>query len=720
MDAVDFPDSIVAVTVLLVSEFIPALAYCRGPISATAKINVKFCDPCKEDNSWSSWQEPANIGESGELGLNVGTNSQVLPNVGSGEHGTADVDAGGPWSGGGNGKWGTNMRPNSNEEVGNLGATRQEGPSDVKGNSPQGSIVGASGEAVSGAKNGFQTNIGENRQGKGKVVQKEEGLGIKEASIIGESMVGASIQGFNMGARNQGVANVGESTQGGTHLGVNEKGETNLGVNRQGSTNFGGKRHEETNLVAREQGASNLEVGGQWLDNVRSSGQGVNIITKNGMDLEKKITVRRSDEDTDQAGAGLSVEEDPNYPILIGLVFVVTLIALSLIIGVIYFWCPEICSLCIRKSKRKDELNGTTKILTVKDTFGNIISEAKTVEVWKTRENKIKTYDILTREISGLKRSNKIGYKELEEDPDGSNFNSREESHKDLKNLPPEDGDIIIIRQPNNARNNSRLTYLEELDPRTLTPYQPAHFNHGRMFRVMHRPEPERRPSRHYLHVENPRTYRSVTPLDLLSVNGSEIENNLNFSRHYTNNSRAGPVILEVDPRERNYQHSYRNPESERDYRRDHRHWESRYDEMDSPRKSDVQILTVHANEDDSENSFRSLNVIPEENFSPRYQSNGTQYSSLENRGRKLQRSERKENNTQDHRQERVDRGVNTDRYNIRSKSLQDQRSPRRNSKELLKERRRSLQDQRRELRESPSKEPTKERTQCSTYQILL
>jgi len=656
VDSVDFPDNVLAVTVLLVSEFIPALAYCRGPISATARIMVKFCDSCTQVQT--NEQGTADVGATGQYGANVGTSNQGLVGI--------------------SGKWGGNSQGVTYiEAVGHDPGRKPEEPRQKITNSapsrPEAYIPEASGEPG--------ISVGSNRQGKEK--------DILSSGEQGKVNSGAKIQGFDMGARHQGVTNVGSSGGGAGNLWENGQGVGNTG---QGVTN----------VRASGPGSVNLGTGGQWEDNVRSSGKGISkIITKNGMDLEKKITVRRSEEESDLANLGLNVEEDPNYPILIGLVFVVTLIALSLIIGVIYFWCPEICACCIRKSHKRNDLNGTTKILTVKDNFGNIISEAKTVEVWKTGENKIKTYDILTRELSGLKKNNKVGYKELQEDPDGSNFNSREESHKEVRTLPQDDGEIIIIRQPNNVQNMSRLTYLEELDPRTLTPYQSVHPNHGRLFRLLNRPEPERRYSRQYLNVENPRSYRSVTPLDLVSVNGSE--NNLNFSRHYSNNSRAGQVIMEVDPRERNRHHSYRNLDSDRDYRREDRHWESRYDEMDSPRKSDVQILTVHANDNDSEHSYRSLNVIPEENFSPRYQNSSSQYPTIEERGRPLQRSERKEN-------EKRDQGVNTDSYKERSKSLQDQRSPRRDSKGSLTERSRSLQDHKRERWESPRKETSKER----------
>ena len=621
---------------------------------------VKFCDSCTQVQA--NEQGTADVGATGQYGANVGTSSQGVVGI--------------------SGKWGENSQGVTyieavGQDPGSVGGrkpeeSRQKITNDAP-SGPEGYIPEASGEPG--------TNVGSNRQGKEK--------DILSSGEQGKENSGATIQGFDMGARHQGVTNVGSS----------KDGAGNLWENGQG---VGNPEQGVTNVRASGPGSVNLGTGGQWEDNVRSSGKGISkIITKNGMDLEKKITVRRSEEESDLANLGLNVEEDPNYPILIGLVFVVTLIALSLIIGVIYFWCPEICGCCIRKSHKRNDLNGTTKILTVKDNFGNIISEAKTVEVWKTGENKIKTYDILTRELSGLKRTNRVGYKELQEDPDGSNFNSREESHKEVRTLPQDDGEIIIIRQPNNVQNMSRLTYLEELDPRTLTPYQSVHPNHGRLFRLLNRPEPERRYSRQYLNVENPRSYRSITPLDLGSVNGSE--NNLNFSRHYSNNSRAGQVIMEVDPRERNRHHSYRNLDLDRDYRREDRHWESRYDEMDSPRKSDVQILTVHANDNDSEHSYRSLNVIPEENFSPRYQNSSSQYSTNEERGRPLQRPERKEN-------EKRDQGVNTDRYKERSKSLQDQRSPRRDSKGSLTERSRSLQDQKRERWESPRKETSKER----------
>ena len=46
---------------------------------------------------------------------------------------------------------------------------------------------------------------------------------------------------------------------------------------------------------------------------------------------------------------------------------------------------------------RKKEFD-TVKILTVRDANGRIVEDAKTVEVWKTSENILKTYDIIGKD----------------------------------------------------------------------------------------------------------------------------------------------------------------------------------------------------------------------------------------------------------------------------------------------------------------------------------
>ena len=77
-----------------------------------------------------------------------------------------------------------------------------------------------------------------------------------------------------------------------------------------------------------------------------------------------------------------------------------TLVTFSLILGLIYFWCPGCCRCCPARCGCLAYRAGsadleTTKVLTVRDGRGRVISQAATVEVWKTRQNKIRTLEVL-------------------------------------------------------------------------------------------------------------------------------------------------------------------------------------------------------------------------------------------------------------------------------------------------------------------------------------
>ena len=74
---------------------------------------------------------------------------------------------------------------------------------------------------------------------------------------------------------------------------------------------------------------------------------------------------------------------------VLGLALIVTLIAFSLILGLIYFWCPTLCC-CMNQNRGLIENMDTTKILTVRDANGKVIKNAKSVDVWKTRGNTIR------------------------------------------------------------------------------------------------------------------------------------------------------------------------------------------------------------------------------------------------------------------------------------------------------------------------------------------
>ena len=275
--------------------------------------------------------------------------------------------------------------------------------------------------------------------------------------------------------------------------------------------------------------------------------------------------------ETELSTVGKETKSDLNYSILIGVFFVVTLLAFSLILGLIYFWCPNICTLCCKKRRSDDDL-GATKILTVRDNFGKIIPEARTVEVWKTKENKVKSYDVAVNEP---KKSKKGGYNTLIEESDGSaeysNFNSREDTQRTHRqqNQRTERDRIVLLERPRSQRNTSRLTILEELDPRTLTPYNSTR-NESRILRVRDRDGHTSRKKVKLIKLDN--YDRSNHPFEIVKVGRETNGQSLNFSRHYVSNARTKPTEYEYDRNNIDNSVRYERYERAEDTRKDNRH----------------------------------------------------------------------------------------------------------------------------------------------------
>ena len=151
-------------------------------------------------------------------------------------------------------------------------------------------------------------------------------------------------------------------------------------------------------------------------------------------------------------------ELDRNNKLLLGLTLVVTLVAFSLILGLIYFWCPSLC--CCMARKVAADLN-STKILTVRDNEGRVIEDAKTVEVWKTRGNTIKTLDVL--ETGSHRRK----YSRLESEAGSDHAGLHQHGMKVINVGDGLDG-LIILRKSDQSTSQSRMTLIEEINPRTL------------------------------------------------------------------------------------------------------------------------------------------------------------------------------------------------------------------------------------------------------------
>ena len=179
-------------------------------------------------------------------------------------------------------------------------------------------------------------------------------------------------------------------------------------------------------------------------------------------------------------------DADVNNKVVLGLALVVTLIALSLILGLIYFWCPALCC-CMRESARGKINLDSTKILTVRDAEGKVIEDAKSVEVWKTQGNTIRTLEVLDNKTTRSKNSRFSHL--LHSDPSSgtltrsSNLLPDSEATRSLRsrsrysktpvkviNVSENLDGLIILRKPDQTSRsrNSRLTLLEELNPRKL------------------------------------------------------------------------------------------------------------------------------------------------------------------------------------------------------------------------------------------------------------
>ena len=155
---------------------------------------------------------------------------------------------------------------------------------------------------------------------------------------------------------------------------------------------------------------------------------------------------------------GEQAELDRNNKLLLGLTLVVTLVAFSLILGLIYFWCPSLCC-CMSRKAGAGDLN-STKILTVRDSQGRVIQEAKTVDVWKTRGNTLKTLNVIETASQSSIQQRKYSKLESETGTD----------HHGMKVINVGDGldGLIILRKPDQSGSHSRMTLIEEINPRTL------------------------------------------------------------------------------------------------------------------------------------------------------------------------------------------------------------------------------------------------------------
>ena len=176
---------------------------------------------------------------------------------------------------------------------------------------------------------------------------------------------------------------------------------------------------------------------------------------------------------------GKEPDPDVNKKILLGLTLVVTLIALSLVLGLIYFWCPALCC-CMRAAPRGEASLDTTKILTVRDAEGRVLEAARSVEVWKTEANKIKTLEVLDSIVRPRERRRRKHrrYSHLLHTTSGSGASSNffsdpettrggeAEARAGMKVISVgESLDGVIILRPGHG---GRVAVLEQLDPRRL------------------------------------------------------------------------------------------------------------------------------------------------------------------------------------------------------------------------------------------------------------
>lgn len=158
---------------------------------------------------------------------------------------------------------------------------------------------------------------------------------------------------------------------------------------------------------------------------------------------------------------GQEPDDNSEQRLLMGLALMVTLVAFSLILGLIYFWCPGLCSCgcwsCFQGEKSDLE---STKILTVRDSDGRVIHDAASVEVWKTRQNKIKNLNVMDQGGPAPRMTKKSRPLTPELSP------SKSPGLKMIHAGPDLDGLIILRRPRSHERGESRVTYLEEVTPR--------------------------------------------------------------------------------------------------------------------------------------------------------------------------------------------------------------------------------------------------------------
>jgi len=158
---------------------------------------------------------------------------------------------------------------------------------------------------------------------------------------------------------------------------------------------------------------------------------------------------------------GQEPDDESEQRLLMGLALMVTLVAFSLVLGLIYFWCPGLCNCgCLSCCQGEKSDLESTKILTVRDSDGRVIHDAASVEVWKTRQNKIKNLNVMDQGGPAPRISKKTRPVTPEMSP------SKSPGLKMIHAGPDLDGLIILRRPRSSERGESRVTYLEEVTPR--------------------------------------------------------------------------------------------------------------------------------------------------------------------------------------------------------------------------------------------------------------
>ena len=245
---------------------------------------------------------------------------------------------------------------------------------------------------------------------------------------------------------------------------------------------------------------------------------------------------------TEGTEMGQDPDSDVDKKLILGLALIVTLVTFSLILGLIYFWCPGICC-CIPGRRRQDGEMDTTKILTVRDSEGRIIEDAKSVEVWKTKENKIRSLDVL--ENVAKKSGN---YAKLENDSGSSTLYSdferrrsyRQEEGLKVINAGNNLDGLIILRKPRTPERMSRLTFIEELNPNHLHKYGPRSVSeNSRFIRVQN----------DYNDYDRKASHRNDIQIVKVSRNERIGDQPLSFSRHYASDTSSRSSSLTKEER---------------------------------------------------------------------------------------------------------------------------------------------------------------------------